>query len=94
MDSQYKIQVPRIIPKDALTDKVGRHWMRAEDTKRTALEAFTEWETDEDMWYVWFPRKPVPFEDEEIQIGDRVYIVERVIHWKRAKRAMVVFKDE
>mgnify|MGYP006060891521 CR=1 FL=1 len=93
MDNLYKVQVPRKISKHAVIDNKGRKWIRAEEADKTELESFVEWNVDEDYWYVWFPRGEVPIEGESIEFENVSYEVESVYHYKRVKRAIVVFSE-
>ena len=93
MDNLYKVQVPRKISKHAVVDNKGRKWIRAEEADKTELESFVTWDAGEDYWYVWFPRKEVPIEGEFIEFENVSYEVETVYHYKRVKRAIVVFSE-
>jgi len=84
---QYKIQVPLKIPNDALTDTMGRKWVKSTDAP---VDQFMIWDV-EDMWFVWFRgNSEVPEEGEIIDFGTAEGVVESVYHHKRVKRAMVI----
>ena len=87
----YKVQVPKTIPDDALTDNLGRKWIKASES---TTEKHLRWDTDEELWYVWFRRGlEVPEEGEVIELNANEYVVENVYHNRRLKRAMVSFSN-
>ena len=87
MEYQYKIQVPKKIPKNAVGDKYGRTWSTA------SRDNFTDWDIDGDVWYVWFHGDlQAPEEGEVIEFNDHSEkTVEQVYWFNRLKRAVVVF---
>jgi len=87
----YKVQVPKTIPDDALTDNLGRKWIKA---SKSTTEKYLMWDTDEELWYVWFRRGlEVPEEGEVIELNANEYVVENVYRNRRLKRAMVSFSN-
>lgn len=83
---QYKIQVPKKIPKGALIDTRGRKWAKGSRDK------WTNWTIDGDVWYVWFHGDlEAPEVGEVIEFEQSDKIVETVYWHNRLKRAVVVF---
>lgn len=88
---QFKIQVPRKIPTDSISDSRGRKWIKADNTTVTE---YMSWDTEEEIWFVWFRGQlEVPEEGEVIEFETREYVVENVYHHRRLQRAMVTFSE-
>jgi hypothetical protein len=52
------------------------------------------WDTEEEIWFVWFRGQlEVPEEGEVIDFETRQYVVENVYHHRRLQRAMVTFSE-
>lgn len=80
--NKFKNPVDPIVPITSIKDSLGRSWIKAPEV------GVFEWQID-NLFHVWFHRKPKPEEDEVIIFGDVQYKVEHIYDTGNAKRCPV-----